>query len=73
MKGLNKGIFVELQKGYEENSGKTAMRQEKDWVPFSRILSSPLQLLQPGPHCQTLSTLSLKLAPRIIFLVKLNI
>jgi hypothetical protein len=41
MKGLNKGIFVELQKGYEENSGKTAMRQEKDWVPFSRILSSP--------------------------------
>ncbi len=28
-----------------------------------------LQLLQPGPHCQTLSTLSLKLAPRTIFLV----
>jgi hypothetical protein len=44
MKGRNKGIFVELQKGYEEKSGKTAMRQEKDWVPFSRILSSPATL-----------------------------
>jgi hypothetical protein len=44
MKGRNKGIFVELQKGDEENSGKTAMRQEKDWVPFSRILSSPTTL-----------------------------